>query len=258
MKRIIFTLAIIGVSIGGWAQCADSTAVADTGWWARQPRWSLDLGISGGATLFTSNLDYTPYYSRYGLQLKVPLMLHCRVSPHWRLGAGVRYDLRFDPLHYAVKVNYLVDGDAFHTHGIDFEPNAVVGRQSGYALRNYIGIPLEATWYPWPREPRVLGLTFDIYAGYSFSSHIVTGRIEATRTTTGGTSDVSITDYSQSDAIYSGDPSLLPWKLELGVTLSTDVLGLIHGVRFFADLLPVYRVPATGENLYTAGMTIFL
>jgi len=257
MKRIIFTLAIIGVSIGVWAQTADSTAVADTGWWAKQPRWRLDLGISGGATLYTGNLDYTPYYSRYGLQLQVPLVLKYRVSPHWNLGAGVRYDLRFDPLVYAVKVNYNYNGE-WSTLGIDFESTPIAGRQSGYAMRHYIGLPLSATWYPWAREPRLLGIAFDLYAGYSFSSHIVTGRIEAMRTTTGGTSDVSITDYSQSDAIYIGDPSLLPWKLELGVTLSTDVLGLVHGVRLFTDLLPVYRDPATGDNLYTAGMTIFL
>ena len=50
----------------------------------------------------------------------------------------------------------------------------------------------------------------------------------------------------------------MPWKLELGLTLSTDVLGLIHGVRFFVDLLPTYRDPLIDEPVYTAGMTIFL
>jgi len=42
------------------------------------------------------------------------------------------------------------------------------------------------------------------------------------------------------------------------LTLSTSVIGLVHGVRLFANLLPTYVDPATGEKIYTSGITLFL
>lgn len=32
-----------------------------------------------------------------------------------------------------------------------------------------------------------------------------------------------------------------PWKIELGIGLSTNALGIIHGVRIFTNLLPEYN-----------------
>ena len=132
----------------------------------------------------------------------------------------------------------------------------MAGRQSAYAIRNYIGFPLKAKWYPWKRETNLLSITFDLYGGYAFLSHISTETLNAVRTINGMSSSVSIMDDVYETSF--NDRSMLPWKLELGVTIATDVLGLVHGVRFYTDLLPVYRDPATGEGIYTAGMTIYL
>ena len=52
--------------------------------------------------------------------------------------------------------------------------------------------------------------------------------------------------------------AIQPWKLEVGLTLSTDVIGLTHGLRLFTNLLPTYKDPATGEKFYTSGVTLFL
>ena len=234
---------------------SDSARVADSLWWEDQPRTSLTLGISAGATFYNSDNNPSPYYSKYGLQLQVPLVLDWRVSPHWRLGAGLRYDLCWDPLYYAVKVNNVFSNETYSTDGIVFESDAVEGRQSAYVMRHYIGVPLRATWYPVKREPRLLGVTFDLFAGYAFGSFVHTNTTWAHYVQQNGNTFLNVNN--RSDETIPDDPTLLPWKLELGVTLSTDVLGLLHGVRFFMNLLPSYREPTTGYTLYMHGMTLF-
>ena len=52
--------------------------------------------------------------------------------------------------------------------------------------------------------------------------------------------------------------SLMPWKLEVGLTLGTSRAGLIHGLRFFGNLLPTYKDAVTGEKIHTVGMSIYL
>lgn len=261
MKRLVLTIATLGLAFAAHAQMMlqrpvvlpdvqplpDST-VTDTTHCGGDPHAvNLFLGVGAGATLYNSNLDYSPYYSRFGLQLQVPLWFNYRLSPHWALSAGMRYDLRFDPLVYAVKINP-------YDNGLDFESAALPGKQSAYVLRHYVGVPLKATWYPWPGESRLLGITFDLFAGYCFDGHILTRTTEVYRTVIGSEQNIDVEGYSDRS---SNDPSLLPWKLELGASLTTDVLGMMHSVRFFVDLLPSYRDPLTGETLHTAGMTIF-
>ena len=52
--------------------------------------------------------------------------------------------------------------------------------------------------------------------------------------------------------------TIQPWKLEVGFSLTTGLIGLTHGIRLFANLLPTYKDPATGEKIYTSGITLFL
>lgn len=240
MKRLVIILVLLGIGIGVRAQSADSTATSDSLWWDGQPRASLSLGLSAGVTLFSGDNQFSPYYSKQGLTLQVPLLLGYRVSPHWRLSTGVRLDFNFNPLHYNVG---RYNGDK----GLDFATTDE--KQWSYNYFAYLGLPLQATWYPWPREHGLLSVSADLFAGYALGRHtaINTYAVDSDRS-----------GFSEGEDFIAGDGSLLPWKLELGVTVSTDVLGLLHGVRFFVNLLPSYRDPATGENLYLHGMTLFL
>lgn len=270
MKRFLLTFAAVGLLLTANAQMMlqhsvelptlpsvpDSTRVADSLWWAEQHRMHLFLGISAGGTFYNKDNSSSPYYSKFGLQLQVPLVMEWQVSPHWRLGAGLRYDLCWDPLYYAVHENGVYSNGTYTAEGIDFQSDAVEGRQSAYAMRHYIGVPLRATWYPVKRDQRLLGVTFDLFAGYSFGSFIHTKTTWANYVQDNGSTYVNIVEFG--GKTQWNDPSLLPWKLELGVTLSTDVLGLLHGVRFFMNLLPSYREPTTGYTLYMHGMTLFL
>lgn len=216
-----------------------------------QNRTSLVLGFSAGVNLFTTANQFTPYYSKYGFLMQVPILLQHQVSPSWRLSTGARLDFTFNPLHYNVDWHEVDDGNGYiYADGLDFQ-ETFKGKQHYYTYFFHLGIPVQATWYPWPHEKRLLSVSGDLYAGYAFGNSLFHNRSYADRN--GGSTGID--DVHQ---VSHHTESLLRWKLEVGVTLSTDVLGLIHGVRFFANLLPSYRDPVTGDNLYLAGMTIFL
>lgn len=243
MKRIFLTAVLLATLVGTRAQ-EDSLN-----------RLGLDLGLSAGVTLFSTDNQYSPYYSTHGLTLQVPLLLRYQVSPHWRLATGLRVDLNYQPLHYNVDYHEVDDGNGYiYVDGLDFGDYADRndGKQHAYTFFGYIGIPLQATWYPWANERRLLGVTADLFAGYAFATNFCPNASYIERHPDG---NVGIQEVNH---VNTEAESLLPWKLELGVTLSTDVLGLLHGVRFFANLLPSYRDPVTGEGLYLHGMTFFL
>jgi hypothetical protein len=224
---------------------------------AGQQHVSLELGLSAGVSLFNSDNETSPYYSTHGLVLQVPLLLSYRVSPHWRLATGLRVDLNYNPLHYNVDLNMVDDGNGYsYADGLNFG-NYVGneysdGKQHAYTFFGYLGIPLQATWYPWPHEHRLLGVSADFFAGYAFTTNLGLKASYAERSSSGSVG------FHESGGIIHHAPSLQPWKLELGITLSTDVLGLTHGVRFFVNLLPSYRDPLSGDGIYLHGMTFFL
>ena len=274
MKRIIITFAAVAIASVASAQMlfsrstdielpqavADSVsatngAAADSLWWDRQPRLRLVLGLAAGVNLFSTDNQLSPYYSRHGLRLEVPLMLSYQVSPHWRLSTGVQVELNYNPLYYNVDLHMVDDGNGYsYSDGLDFGDYAGTsdGKQHAYTYFGYVGIPLQATWYPWARERRVLGVSADLYAGYAFVRHIGLDASYAERYADGS---IGIDNV---DHAVTQNESLLRWKLELGLGMQTDLLGLLHGVRFFVNLLPSYRDPVTGEGLFLHGMTLYL
>ena len=70
MKRTIIILSILSLALFSHGQNtpqADSTAA---------PNYKIDLGISAGATLFNNGNNGSPYYSKYGFFVQIPLRLH--------------------------------------------------------------------------------------------------------------------------------------------------------------------------------------
>lgn len=249
MKRVMIILAAVIIATAAGAQQSivdDTVAQLD-----EQHRTFLVLGFSAGVNLYTTVNEFTPYYSKYGLMMQVPLLLQYDVSPHWRLSTGARLDFTFNPLHYNVDWHEVDDGNGYiYANGLEF-CETFNGKQHYFTYFFHLGIPVQATWYPWPHEKRLLAVTGDLFAGYAIGNDLFLNRSYAER----NGSSTGINDVNQ---VSHHTESLLRWKLEVGVTLSTDVLGLIHGVRFFANLLPSYRDPVTGSDLYLAGMTVYL
>ncbi len=235
MKRLVIFIAALILASSLQAQpepAADSS----------QTIMTVDLGLSAGVS--TIAMGKSPYQSPFSFKLQLPLMAHWELSPRFRCNAGLRYDFEWAPLRYNVQP--AAEG------GIEFLTTAATGRQTAVMNHRYLGIPVEVEWFPNPQNRRQVRLGFDLYAAYAVSRYLKIHNRDV-RYTHGGV----LTGHSTS-VVGADDPSLLPWKLEVGVKVGTDLLGMIHGVRLFADLLPLYQDPATGEKIRTFGMTIFL
>ena len=235
MRRFFFIIAALGLATAVNAQCGEDST-------GSKRQVSLTLGVKGGATLFTTG--HTPYDSPYGLTLQIPLVTTIHLSDRWQLVTGLRYDFEWALLRYNVEP---ADGG-----GLNFMTTAATGRQTAMMHHSYLGIPIEVKWHPFLDSHRLLHLSFDVYGGYAVSRYLkITTR--DSRDTYFGTQT-----SRSSEVVESSDPMFQPWKLEVGLTVGTDMLGLIHGVRFFTNLLPTYRDSATGQGIYTSGMTFYL
>lgn len=251
MKRIVILLSVLCLTVGSHAQ-SDGTAVRDSILTSGVPNsFSINLGVTVGATLYANGNDLSPYYSNHGFTVQIPFTTHWDFSPHWRLSAGVRYDFCWDPLYYAVEpiLGEWRFEEPQEEFGLQFNQTPTTGTQKAYAYRSYLGIPIEIKWYPWQERNR-LGIAFDLVAAYAVTQYI-------------DIDDISINleenSINKSSSGYrSTFNAMNPWKLEVGLSFTTGLLGLTHGIRFFTNLLPTYTDPTTGEKIYTSGMTMFL
>ena len=238
MKRLIIITIALGMAFAANAQ-ADSTC-ADT---ANRHAIRIDLGLSASATMYGNGNDLSPYYSKYGFGLHLPLMAHYDLSPHWTLAAGLQYDFIWSPLYY--RVESTADGN-----GIDFPTAPMQGTQHGYAFHGYIGMPFKITWSPYAKHPNDLWLAFDVHPAYAVTRYFSLNNTYISR------NGSSVSAPGDEDLVRG--TSLMPWKLEIGLTLGTSRAGLIHGLRFFGNLLPTYKDAVTGEKIHTVGMSIYL
>lgn len=246
MKRIAIILVTLCIASGICAQTDTiSTFGGDDTAGSSHIEANLVLGISAGATLYNNGNDMSPYYSKYGFTIQLPLLLQWQFHPKWQLSSGLRYDFTWNPLYYNVEVDR--SGDDWSNLGLRFRQTPTTMTQKAYSYISHIGIPVELKWSPWPQNRNSLGIAVDLFAGYAVTRHFVVDDIN-----TPGTYDSnSGTDVVHTDVIQ-------PWKLEVGLSLTTSLIGLTHGIRFSANLLPTYIDPATGEKIYTSGISLFL
>ena len=200
----------------------------------------IDFGLSASATMYANGNDMSPYYSKYGFGLHLPLMAHYELNKHWTVSAGLQYDFIWSPLYYRVEPT--ADGN-----GIDFPITPQSGTQHGYVFDSYLGFPLNASW---SFSNNNLFFTFDVHPAYAVTRYFSLNNTDISR------NGVGVSASTEKDKVQG--TSLQPWKLEVGLTFGTSRLGLIHGLRFFTNLLPTYKDAVTGEKIYISGMTIFL
>lgn len=203
---------------------------------------SLHLGVQAGARLNLTS--HTPYDAPYSLLLQIPFVGKFPL-PIERMTAigGLRYDFEWSPLRYSVTP---ADGG-----GLAFQTTPTTGRQTAVMFHSYLGLTGEVQWQVFKSSHRALRLSLDYYAAYDVSRYLTIRNRDA-RTTYFGTQT-----STGKTVVESSDPMFQPWKLEIGLTAATDVLGIIHGVRFFTNLLPTYIDPASGEKIYNSGMMIY-
>ena len=238
MKRIILSLVALVLAYGLHAQ-TDTLATTD------RPKSTIDLGISVGASLYNNGNDHSPYYSHHGFTVQLPLMAHWHFAPKWQLSSGLRYDFAWNRLYYNVEPSG--SWDDFSNMGLQFLQTPTTSKQNAYAYISHLGIPVELKWHPFAHNRNSLGVALDLFAGYAVTRYFVIDNLH-----TPGMEDENTGQTVLKSA------AIQPWKVEVGLSLSTSLLGLTHGIRFSANLLPTYQDPATGEKIYTSGITLFL
>ena len=238
MKRIIILTVILGLSQALCAQTSADTTDVPKG----EILQKVDLGIEAGFSLL--NNERSPYSASHSYVLRLPLMAHLKLSQRWNLNVGLRYDFQWDILRYNVTP---AEGG-----GIELLTTPTTGRQTATAFHSYLGIPLELEWMLTPASSNGLRLSADIYAAYAVSEYLTIRTLDARNTYNGMRSG------TYKEVVESDDPMFKPWKLEIGLKVSTDAIGLLHGIRFFTNLLPTYIAPATNQKIYTYGITFFL
>ena len=247
MKRIVIILVALSIALGGHAQTDTQPDTSRSCQGCRQVEFNIDLGLSAGATMFNNGNDDSPYYSKYGFFLQLPLMAHWQFTPHWKFSTGLRYDFNWNPLYYAIEpVGEGFDG---YEQGLRFLQTPVTSNQKGHAFNSYVGIPLELKWYPSAQHKSALGIAFDLFAGYAVTQYFAIDY-----------KNPPVSDHADCDFDYdkSNFKAMVPWKLEVGLSLISDRPGLLHGLRFFGNLLPTYKDPLSGKKVYTFGMSFFL
>lgn len=241
MKKLIAISALMALVCSSLN--AQDTTAADS-------KALITVGLSAGATLYSSANDFSPYYSKHGFFLQIPVLCEYSFTPHWKFSIGLRYDFNWDPLANGVEEIWSENGEV---NGLGHSTTPYIGKQNAYLFSGLLGVPVKITWYPRADRKKLLGIGLDYYIGYAVKQYysISTEQITLINPATQA--------YNGSgDMASSGSPTLLPWRMEVGLTLSTDYLGLVHGVRLFFDLLPRYEDLLTGEKIRTTGITIFL
>lgn len=238
MKRIIILTIILSLAHALCAQTSADTTDVPQG----EILQKVDLGIEAGFSFL--NNSHSPYSASRSYVLRLPLMAHLRLAERWNLNAGLCYDFQWDILRY--NVTPAEDG------GIDILTTPTTGRQTATVFHSYLGIPLELEWLLTPGSRNGLRLSADIYAAYAVSEYLTIRTLDARNTYHGMRSG------TYKEVVESDDPMFQPWKLEIGLKVSTDAIGLLHGIRFFTNLLPTYVDPATNQKIYASGITLFL
>lgn len=241
MKRIVYTLALMLAASSLFAQTdtVPDTAACGNG---EGRQMNLQLGIQAGTKFNLTSC--TPYDAPYSLLLQIPLVTEIPL-PIERLTAigGLRYDFEWSFLRYNVTP---VDGG-----GIGFLTTPTTGHQTAVMFHSYLGLTGEVEWQVFPSSRRALRLSLDYYFAYDVSRYLTIYNRDARNTYFGSQTGTSKT------VVGADDPMFQPWKLEVGLTLATDMLGIIHGVRFFTNLLPSYIDPASGTKIYNTGVMIY-
>ena len=246
MKQIFFIVTLLMVAPMLQAQsdtlpslASDTSATCGDG---GGRRLSLHLGVQAGAKFNLTS--HTPYDAPYSLLLQIPFVAKIPL-PVERMTAigGLRYDFEWSPLRYNVTP---LDGG-----GIGFQTTPATGRQTAIMFHSYLGLTGEVQWQAVPSNHRVLRLSLDYYLAYDVSHYLTIHNRDARNTYFGTQTSISKT------VVGADDPMFQSWKLEIGLTAATDLLGIIHGVRFFTNLLPTYIDPASGEKIYTSGVMLY-
>ena len=194
--------------------------------WGNTLSISLGVGYRNGLNPVNRN---SPYTSSGGLDVPFGLLTSFVFTPHLSLSTGLQLNLNQRWMDYPVKIG---------ENGLEVIENPEM-TQHNKLVSTYLCIPAELYYYF--GKSKSYGISMDVRLGYLIGAQHIT----------------RFPSVGNQGSIGESARSLFnPWKLEAGISIITNVLGIIHGVRVYTNLLPEYNKAVTTEKFRSIGVEI--
>lgn len=194
--------------------------------WDNSLSLSLGVGYRNGLNPVNRN---SPYTNSGGLDVPFGLLTGFVFTPHLSLSTGLQLNLNQRWMDYPVKIG---------ENGLEVIENPEM-TQHNKLVSTYLCIPAELYYYF--GKSKSYGISMDVRLGYLIGAQLIT----------------RFPSIGNQGSIGENARSLFnPWKLEAGISFNTNVLGIIHGVRVYTNLLPEYNKAVTTEKFRSIGVEI--
>ena len=189
---------------------------------------AIDVGM--GFRKYQNPIDFNSPFTNNGiLSINWGLSTGFRFSDRWTFSTGLRYNFNQYFMVHQLKLN---------ENGLE----TIDGQtpiQQNQLVSGYLGIPVE------------LHFSF----GEQWKSSLSLDAFFARRLH--GTLDTCGPEGNYKNWTGENAPSLFnPWKLEVGLSINTSLIGFIHGIRVYTNLLPEYSKAVTTEKFRSVGVEI--
>lgn len=203
----------------------------------RTPKVSMKVtgGISAGIRTDVSNCSLgSPYYTPLSYYISVPIYADFDLNSDWKLRSGLYFEWGTKSLAHQVSVG---------SDGLSIADGNLPALQQTI-LNTYLGIPLGIYYTPKSGSGESTGIGFELRF-----AHILTSKMSTVTLTDGNTRWNNSVQYDKLDICN-------PWRIEAGISIYSNSLGLLHGCRIFTNLLPDYKSHTTGKGLHTFGVEL--
>ncbi|MBP9991272.1 MAG: hypothetical protein KBT45_07595 [Bacteroidales bacterium] len=169
----------------------------------------------------------SPYYSRQSMGMRVPITLEMPLNKNWNINFGIQYDMVVHTMWHMVAVD---ENDHL---GIT-RPEVA---QQNTLIANYLGLPFEIVFQD--RQ-------FDISTKFGFD---ITPSIRC------GSSRLGALHFNELWAKKGEKVSVLNrFKLEIGLSMWTNLFGRGYKFRIFTNLLPQYNKESGAPKAHSVGL----
>lgn len=194
--------------------------------------WNQDLAFNAGVGFrkYQNPVDFgSPFTNNGVLTVSWGLLTGFRFSDRWTLCTGLRYNVNRYYMAHQVKLS---------ENGLE----SIDGQtpiQQNQLYSDYLGIPVEL-YFNFSEQIKS-NLSLDVFFGHRLNGVLQTRSAED-----------NYKNYDSEKATHLFNP----WKLEVGLSINTGLIGFIHGFRVYTNLLPEYNKAATTEKFRSIGFEI--
>ena len=179
---------------------------------------------------FSPSAINSPYASDGTLTCNIPLITDFKLSDKWTLRTGLMLSLEYTKMYHQVTLD----------EGILNIADGRTPMQKNAFFNTYLGIPATIYFTPHPEKGS---------RSVSFGADVRVSRLI-------GSTFSNTPDIFHSQRLRPKTGVYNPWRIELGLNLTTNAIGIIHGVRLYTNLLPEFRSKETGKSLHSLGLEV--